>query len=182
MSANLLQHPGKMHTLTDDLESFLHVLGWMTLRYVPANDTYLAYQRGFDMEAFDQHYQPQGRSGLGGYQKHLLLAGSKYPSLFFRPRCKTPLSTLLGELNKPFKSLYDPPTQEARRSVQIRPDNSDRELYQLWDTVDLHDQDILHLQSSALFVNEMEKALVKGGWPTNDAADLNLPIPSRAPY
>jgi hypothetical protein len=36
MSANLLQHPGKMHTLTDDLESFLHVLGWMTLRYVPA--------------------------------------------------------------------------------------------------------------------------------------------------
>ncbi|KAF8554515.1 hypothetical protein OG21DRAFT_1394048, partial [Imleria badia] len=35
MSANLLQHPGKMHTLTDDLESFLHVLGWMMLRYVP---------------------------------------------------------------------------------------------------------------------------------------------------
>jgi len=55
MSANLLQYPGKMHMLTDDLESFLHVLGWMTLRYVPAIDSYSALRRGKDMAMFDEH-------------------------------------------------------------------------------------------------------------------------------
>ena len=40
MSTNLLQHPGKKHTLTDDLESFLHVIGWVTLCYIAAIDSY----------------------------------------------------------------------------------------------------------------------------------------------
>ncbi|KAF8553341.1 hypothetical protein OG21DRAFT_1254751 [Imleria badia] len=178
MSANLLQHPGKMHTLTDDLESFLHVLGWMMLCYVPASDRYQAHDRGIDMQVFDQQYQPLGRSQLGGHQKHLVLTGGKYPSLHFRPRCKTPLSELLGELSKPFKSLYDPPTQEARNRVQVRPDHSDRELYRLWDSIDQCDQDIRHLQSPAWFIDEIKKALDKEGWPTNDEADVNLPIAS----
>ncbi|KAF8421911.1 hypothetical protein L210DRAFT_384715 [Boletus edulis BED1] len=48
MSANPLEQPGKFHTVTDDPESFLHVLGWMTLRYVPAIDSYYAEDRGED--------------------------------------------------------------------------------------------------------------------------------------
>ncbi|KAF8444050.1 hypothetical protein L210DRAFT_3502701 [Boletus edulis BED1] len=48
MFVNLLQQPGKFHKVTDDLESFLHVLGWMTLRYVPAIDSYDAEDRGED--------------------------------------------------------------------------------------------------------------------------------------
>ena len=178
MSANLLQHPGKMHALTDDLESFLHVLGWMTLRYVPATDSYTAFRRGMDLRKFDEHYQEEGHSAEGGDAKSDSLRGGSYPSQSFRPRCKTPLSKLLEGLKAPFKSLYDPPTEEDRNKVQVRPDSSDRELYRLWDRVDQYDQHIRHLQSPIWFVNEIKKALDLDGWPTNDASDLNLPIAS----
>ncbi|KAF8548211.1 hypothetical protein OG21DRAFT_789751, partial [Imleria badia] len=60
MSANLLQYPGKMHTLKDDLESFLHVLAWMMLRYVPAGVFYDAADRGDDMVMFDEHSVREG--------------------------------------------------------------------------------------------------------------------------
>ncbi|KAF8132585.1 hypothetical protein EV363DRAFT_1449474 [Boletus edulis] len=55
--------PGKFHMVTDDLESFLHVLGWMTLRYVPAIDSYDAEDRSEDMGMFDQH-SVRARSGF----------------------------------------------------------------------------------------------------------------------
>ncbi|KAF8547494.1 hypothetical protein OG21DRAFT_910639 [Imleria badia] len=42
--------------LVDCGMSFLHVLAWMMLRYVPASDSYQAYDRGMGMKAFDQHY------------------------------------------------------------------------------------------------------------------------------
>ncbi|KAF8546653.1 hypothetical protein OG21DRAFT_1501900 [Imleria badia] len=180
MSANLLQHPGKIHTLTDDLESFLHVLGWMTLRYVPAIDSYTATRRGKDLDKFDEHYEEDGRSAEGGDAKCDALRGSSYPSPSFRPRCDTPLYVLLTELSRPFKSLYavHPPTVEQRKSVHVLPDRSDRELYRLWDGIDQYDQDIQHLQSPTWFINEIKKALDKEGWPTNDEADVNLPISS----
>ena len=178
MSANLLQHPGKVHTLTDDIESFLHVLGWMTLRYVPARGSYNALQRGKDMVMFDEHFREQGHSERGGHQKRLVLCAGHYPSSTFQPRYKTPLSDLLTELSSPFKSLYakQPPTADHRRRVQVRPDGTDRLLYRLWDTIYQYDQDIGHLESQIWFINEIKKALDEEIWPTDDAADVNLPI------
>ena len=40
MSAHLLQNPGEFHILKDDLESFLHVLSWMTLCYSDKQNCY----------------------------------------------------------------------------------------------------------------------------------------------
>ncbi|KAH9927281.1 uncharacterized protein B0H18DRAFT_875646 [Fomitopsis serialis] len=37
MSARLLQDPGKVHEVADDLESVIHVLNWMCLRFVKHN-------------------------------------------------------------------------------------------------------------------------------------------------
>ena len=179
MSANLLQRPGKVHTFTDDLESFLHVLGWMTLRYVPARDTYLPHHRGIDMDMFDQHYKLHGYSDQGGHLKSCVLRGDSYPSSAYQPSSATPLCKLLRQLRKPFKSLYaEPPTDEDRQSVEVRPDSSDRVLYRLWDTIDQYDEDIGHLQSPIWFVNEIKKALDEEVWPTDDKADENLPIAS----
>ena len=179
MSANLLQRPGKVHTFTDDLESFLHVLGWMTLRYVPARDTYRPHHRGIDMDMFDQHYKLHGYSDQGGHLKSYVLGAGKYPSSTYRPRSQTPLFKLLRQLRKPFKSLYaDPPTDDDRQCVQVRPDATDRVLYRLWDTIDQYDQDIGHLESPTWFINEIKQALDEEAWPTDDKADENLPIAS----
>ena len=63
MSADLLRHPGKMRTFTDELESFLHVLGWMTLRYLPAADSYRPHDRGTDLSRFNKCYPAGSNCG-----------------------------------------------------------------------------------------------------------------------
>ncbi|KAI9461379.1 hypothetical protein HD554DRAFT_2223615 [Boletus coccyginus] len=177
MSANLLWHPGKVHMLTDDLESFLHVLGWMTLRYVPASHTYLAFHRGIDMAMFDEHYQQQGNSEQGGHQKSQALRAGNYPSSTFQPRQETPLVGLLQELREPFKSLYGkPPTDEDRERVNVPFNRSDRKLIQLFAAIDQFDQDMECLESSTWFVDTMRTALDEQIWPTDDTADEELPI------
>ena len=60
MSADLRQHPGKVHRLTDDLESFPHILGWMTLRYARAINSYGTGRRGRDLCMFDENYEEDG--------------------------------------------------------------------------------------------------------------------------
>ena len=187
MSANLLQNPDKMHTLTDDLESFLHVLGWMTLRYVPSSDSYDAQARGEDMTMFDQHSVREGQLDRGGRDKSNALGAGKYPSRTFQPRCETPLTKLLRKLNQPFKALYgDPPTDEDRNSVQIPPDRSDRELWGtineelrgIFHNIQQYDRNVQCLSSATWFIDEIQKALDKNDWPTDDGADDNLPIAS----
>ena len=113
--------PGKMHRFTDGLESFLHVLGWVTLRYVPAIDSYSALCRGRDTAMFVEHDEEEDHSEHGGHDKARTFRVGDYPSSTFQPRYKTPLSDLLTELSSPFKSLYAkrPPTAEDRERINI---------------------------------------------------------------
>ena len=61
-----------LNMLTDDLESFLHVLTWMTLHYVPTIDSYGAGHRGRDLGMkFDGYYQVGGHSIEGEALIHL---------------------------------------------------------------------------------------------------------------
>jgi len=177
MSANLLQHPGRMYTFTDDLESFLHVLGWMALRYIPATDSYSALHRGKDMVIFDEYYEEEDHCE-GGHRKCQVLCGNPYPSDTFRPRTPTPLFDLLRQLSSPFKSLYAvcPPTAEDRKNANSLPDISNKSQFLLYATVVLYDMDIGDLQSSTWFINTMKTALDEKLWPTDDKADENLPI------
>ena len=120
MSAKLLQDVHKMHELGDDLESFLHVLGWTTLRYLPAVDSYEASCRGEDMKTFDGHRRFAGGPDIGGCLKVLMLCRGGYPSEDFQPRQPTPLSGLLRALSSPFASLYslDPPDEASREEYR----------------------------------------------------------------
>ena len=178
MSANLLMHPGKMHALTDDLESFLHVLGWTTLRFLPAISTYDGYDRAGDMLPFDEHYKPHGGSDKGGRQKRYLLCSSCYPSSVFCPQDSTPLFNLLRELSKPFKSFYaeDPPTAEDRRRVDASLDNSDIQVAIRRVRIFQHDEDMKCLDSSTRFIKTMKTVLDGEGWPEADKANPRLPI------
>ena len=177
MSAKLLQHPGKLNTLTDDLESFLHVLGWMALRYVPASATYLPHNRGMDMDMFDQHYKPHGHSDQGGHGKAQAFEAGRYPSRIFLPRCETPLLKLVQELSKPFKSLYgDPPTDEDRDNVNIPKSQYDQDLEDLSRDIRRYDRDTEQLQSSSWFISQIQKAFNRQDWPVDDKGDETLPI------
>ena len=178
MSANLLMHPGKMHTLTDDLESFLHVLGWTTLRFVPSIQAYTGVRRAHDMEPFDEHYKPHESSDEGGDRKSQLLYSGRYPSSTFRPEHPTPLFNLLKELSKPFKSLYEenPPTAEERKMVDVTPDRVDDDLIFLRRTISNYDEDIKRLDSSTWFIATMKMVSDGEGWPKADKVNLKLPV------
>ena len=166
MSANLLQNPGKIHTFTDDLESFLHVLGWMTLRYVPASDAYDAEDCRKDMAMFDELSARRGRSDRGGDSKSDILGVGKYPSRRFRPRKSTPIFKLIRELSTPFRWLYAEPLTEEDHDILS---NS---------TLDTRysDRAIQQLQCSSWFMNKTKKALDEEVWPHDDKADETLPI------
>ena len=181
MSANLLLHPGKVHTFRDDLESFLHVLAWMMLRYVPADDFYQAADRGDDMTKFDQHSVRDGWFDRGGRAKSDALGAGTYPSPTFEPERDTPLFFLLQTLCKPFKSLYEKRLGDgARRKMKGSKSKHDEILDDLSDALRQREQnkDIECLESVTWFMSEMKKALGEEDWPTDDAADANLPIAS----
>ena len=178
MSANLLRQPGKLNTLTDDLESFLHVLGWTTLRYVPAIASYSALRRGKDMVMFDEHDREEDHSEQGGYLKSYVLRGDSYPSDTFHPRTPTPLFDLLRQLSSPFKSLYAMrrPTADDRDMINVPKSQYDEDLEDLSRDIRRYDRDIEQLQSSSWFINQIQKAFNRQDWPVDDKADENLPI------
>ena len=178
MSANLLQQAGKLNTLTDDLESFLHVLAWMMLRYVPASDDYDAEDRGRDMLKFNEHSIRKRRFDHGGDRKCDALGRGSYPSVVFRPRTPTPLCDLLTELTSPFKSLYAvrPPTAEDREKVNVPKSKYDHNLEDLSVDIRRYDRHIEQLQSSSWFINQIQEAFNRQDWPADDKADETLPI------
>ena len=178
MSANLLMHPGKMHTLTDNLESFLHVLGWTTLRFVPSIQAYTGARRAYNMEPFDEHYKPHESSDEGGDRKSQLLCSGRYPSSTYRPEHPTPLFNLLRKLSKPFKSLYEenPPTAEDRKRVDASLDSSDIQVAILRSGVFQYDEDIKYLDSSTWFIKTMKTVSDGEGWPKADKTNPKLPI------
>ena len=177
MSANLLQNPGKLHTLTDDLESFLHVLAWMMLRFVPTIKAYDAEKRHRDMQKFDEHFPSESSLDEGGMQKADALGRGVYPSIRFQPKEKTPLFELLRILRKPFKSLYaaEPPTDEDRNMVDVPKSQYDQALEDLSRDIRRYDEDIKRLESSYWFMDTMQTALDwNGKWPYDDKAEDQL--------
>ena len=179
MSAKLLRDVRKMHELEDDLESFPHVPGRTTLRYLPAVDSYEASCRGEDMKMFDEHRRFAGGHDIGGRFKASMLRGGGYPSEDFQPRQPTPLSRLLRALSSPFTSLYslDPPDEASReeyRELQRRyPDDG---LVCRKHAVHIYDQNIERLKTSLWLITNIQDALANETWPTDDKANPELPI------
>ena len=82
MSAHLLQNPSLFHMLKDDLESFLHVLSWVTLCYIPTIDLYTSFDHTEDLQAFNEHVV-WGGVNHGGHCKSDTLGAGMYPSQAF---------------------------------------------------------------------------------------------------
>ncbi|KAI5120905.1 hypothetical protein M0805_003005, partial [Coniferiporia weirii] len=109
ISAALLQDKrGKKHTYADDLESFLHVLTYVCVRYTAS--TYTGDDLGNYLAMFDEDVvfnKPDGTSyTTGGGQKAFTLSKRKYipDELTFRDRPK--LHALLKRFSYMFHVLY----------------------------------------------------------------------------
>ncbi|KAG9317721.1 hypothetical protein JVU11DRAFT_1937 [Chiua virens] len=164
MSAKLLEDPTKLHELSDDLESFLHVLAWITLRYLPAVATYSASNRDQDLAKFDEVFPNPGDFESGGNAKADAFAAGTYPSRKYRPRISTPLLKLLRRLRLPFKSLYGEPTSD---DDQLESDDGQEKLVDAPSVLpesrtETNDQGMMFLQTSTFFLKETRRALDKG--------------------
>ena len=179
MAPRLLRDVGKMHEPGDDLESFFHVLGWTTLRYLPAVDSYGASCRGEDMKMFDEHRRSAGGHDIGGRLKASILRGGGYPSEDFQPGQPTPLSGLLRALSLPFQSVYslDPPDAALRaRYEELKRQCPDDEWVYEAHPVPIYDRGVGRLKSSLWFITTIGDALANETWPPDDKAVPDLAI------
>ena len=162
MSAHLLQNPGEFHMLKDDLESFLHVLRWTTLCYVPAIDSYTAFDRAEDLQAFNEHVVQEEGVDRGGRRKRDSLGARTYPSQTFQPRDHTPIFSLIRTLRNSFRSLYvEPPTVEDRVKINDPETEDDDTIKDLSVEISRYDRETAQLRSPAFFISQVQAALDK---------------------
>jgi hypothetical protein len=114
MSAILLQaEKGEniQHTLQDDMESFAHVLGWLSLRYMSHG---LSGQKLADMlvDIFDHVVLDAGGRARGGGLKQNALVNGRIPSAI-QNKCSPGFHKLLVELTEVLAVRYErQPTAE----------------------------------------------------------------------
>jgi hypothetical protein len=112
MSAALLSDPTKHQDFEDDLESFLHVLTWTSLRYCPSNLT--DQERSSHLSSiFDEVREKNGVYVGGGWKSGCLVRNAYLPSELVAFSAGSPLLDLLREINPPFAVRYQaPPSKE----------------------------------------------------------------------
>ncbi|KIJ09577.1 hypothetical protein PAXINDRAFT_172454, partial [Paxillus involutus ATCC 200175] len=175
MSAVLLRNPGMTHTLQDDIESFLHVLVWASIKYVPATNSYSAEERGSDLRRiFDAIDFVKDGAVIGGNTKEDVLGCGSYPPTNFKPKRPSPLLRLLETFSSPFESRYiaKPPTEEERALVEREGDSIAIQIRRL--SVKKYDEDMTLSKTSEWFIETLEKALQAEGWPSDDKAQKGL--------
>jgi hypothetical protein len=108
MSSILLMSTNHVHTLTDDLESFLHVLSWVALRFTPHGLSTAALTHLLD-SVFDHSYEDDGFARGGNIKSGYLIGGQVTKSNFQQEK----LSKLIKVLTATCAVRYeDPPSDE----------------------------------------------------------------------
>lgn len=110
MAAWLLMSPQPLvHSRTDDLESFLHVLSWVALSFMPHGlnaNTLTKYLNDVFEDAWEDE---DGSARGGGHKKSAILEGRILKSRFTNPK----IQTLLEDLTTTFAVRYqNSPSEE----------------------------------------------------------------------
>ncbi|KAI6001390.1 hypothetical protein EDD15DRAFT_2193014 [Pisolithus albus] len=179
MSAALLEKPGHSHVFEDDVESFVHVLGWTALSYLPSPMD--RYSR-MDLVSYLYDHSWKTSSGeKGGLVKALHLEVGDYPPEEFTLTEPSPILELIRDIASPFRARYnDPPTEaQLRRFEDFKALVSNGQL----DEESLNDQlvhryqlGIHRLSSSEWFLGTIQDALQRPGWPAKDGGGAKLTI------
>ncbi|KAH7921106.1 hypothetical protein BV22DRAFT_1198444 [Leucogyrophana mollusca] len=181
MAAALLQNPQKLHELQDDLESFLHVLTWSTIRYCPSNLS--ALERGTYLRLIFDEAIDTDDGTTGGLHKGNHLGHGRYlPARRgegFQFSVSSPLLDLLKAFSGGFVARYQTPPTDAERKTfeqqkaQAVADNNPNWLKYLLDhPFEAYDRALRALTNSD-WVLSILRSYAKGkhgAWPTDDAA------------
>ncbi|KAI6123801.1 hypothetical protein EDD16DRAFT_609032 [Pisolithus croceorrhizus] len=174
ISAALLRNPVGEHQLIDDIESFVHVLGWIVLCCLPSpidvtRVVTVLYNRSFQSVTGQEQ---------GGSTKVYKFVWDDYPLKKFTLTEHSPILELIRTLASPFYARYrKPPTEEVKRMFEsLKALVLQRQLdKKLFDTLPAHRYNlgIERLSSPEWFLNTIQDALEAPGWPDRDGAEIN---------
>ncbi|KAI0310415.1 hypothetical protein OF83DRAFT_874263 [Amylostereum chailletii] len=155
-SADLLRNPGAgtVHRLRDDLESFVHVLVYLVLRYRPTSITRSTLRYYFDC-IFKKYTIRHGKL-YGGLAKGSYLTGMFFEMDELQESLPPPLVTLMSVLIDLFANIYMPP--HIKRSI------SDVTM----------GESLAKLESVDEFMAIFRRSLGSDGWLEDDGADDQL--------
>ncbi|KAI6163461.1 hypothetical protein EDD17DRAFT_1507184 [Pisolithus thermaeus] len=115
MSAELLKNSGQIHTLQDDIESFVHVLGWTILCYLPGPMDEVS-RREWVWLLYDCSRRNERGQEIGGERKTMSLQLDHYLPREFKLWEHSPILELIQTLASPFRIRYcNPPTEGDKR-------------------------------------------------------------------
>src|ERR1700733_15311165 len=122
MSSMLLMNTNHVHTLADDLESFLHVLSWVALRFTPHGSSSKALT-DLLVSMFDHSNEDDGGS-KGGTAKRNYLSGAQILKSDFQHPI---LPALLEELTATCAIRYEkrPSDNELEAYHELQAQQSD---------------------------------------------------------
>ncbi|KAJ8523316.1 hypothetical protein ONZ45_g146 [Pleurotus djamor] len=174
MSMRLLEKPFKLHTVRDDLESFVWVALFYGLHYIESTegtDPNLLQMR--INRIFHQYNNDVAGTATGGGHKLQLIYGSIFPfdrqsPTRFKFTHSTPLTTFLY---KSFDKLVMWHEDSARMMRTLEEDEVKDELWYA-DPLSLKHDHVEDLYRTALLPTTQ--------WPEGDAASLQIPIPRSA--
>lgn len=172
VSAALLKNPGRPHELSDDLESFVHVLGWTVLTYL-ASEMDGAVRKELVSLLYDRSTKTETGQEQGGHIKANYLLSGDYPPQAFKPAVHSPIFTLIRTLASPFQALYRQPSTEEEEKTSERTNVQKGRVEE--NAVNLQHADqynlgMERLQSSDWFLKTIEDALGYPDWPHEDKA------------
>ncbi|KAI6116459.1 hypothetical protein F5141DRAFT_665177 [Pisolithus sp. B1] len=176
MSAALLEHPGpgQLHELNDDIESFVHVLGWTVLSYLPS-PTGDDVRTGWVSLLYDHSWKILSGTEEGGHTKANKLALGDYSPKMFTLTEPSPILELIQTLASPFQARYgEPPSEKDKKIFEslnalVLKGHLDEEVLDA-QPVHRYQLGIERLSSLEWFLGTVRDALQRPGWPANDGA------------
>ncbi|KAI6035679.1 hypothetical protein EDC04DRAFT_3033548 [Pisolithus marmoratus] len=178
VSAALLANPGQTHTLQDDIESFLHVLVWTILSYLPSPVDENC-RKSWVLLLYDYTFKTTTGQEVGGITKADKLALGDYPPKAFNPMEYSPILELIRTLASPFRARYGEPPTDGEKEVYEYVNAGVRE-----EKVDMaslvthpvygYQLGMDRLKNSEWFLNTIDDALKRPDWPNSDGAAYKL--------
>ncbi|KAI5989564.1 hypothetical protein EDD15DRAFT_2134473, partial [Pisolithus albus] len=157
--------------LEDDIESFVHVLGWTVLSYLPSP---MDKNERADLVSwvYDRSFKDGTGQEKGGLVKELSLESGDYPSKYFTLTEPSPILELIRDIASPFQARYKAPTigqLESYQHLKKRCDDG------LCDPGDLENH-VAHtyvlgmerLSCPEWFLSTIQDALERSRWPAKD--------------
>ncbi|KAI6161826.1 hypothetical protein EDD17DRAFT_1896753 [Pisolithus thermaeus] len=114
-SSAIERHGRTVHTLQDDIESFVHVLGWTILCYLPGLMDEVS-RREWVRLMYDCSRRNERGQEIGGERKSMNLQLDHYLPREFKLWERSPILELIQTLASPFRVRYcNPPTEADKR-------------------------------------------------------------------